>query len=137
MLFKILPMIFYFGIGVMSFVMAYKNLTFKKFIAFHEEAAGISLDTLNQKTQNIILALMKTTGMGFLTVGLLLFYQVAICYLELPLVDKIIIPAICAAYCLGLFAINYQLYKISGAQTPWKASIVAVLVIVASIVMTI
>jgi hypothetical protein len=52
--------------------MAYKSLFSKKFLPFHEQAAGKPWHTVEDGLQRVVLALMKVSGLGFLVVGLLL-----------------------------------------------------------------
>lgn len=135
--FKILPMVLYLIVGIISLVMAQKSLFSSGFISFHEEAAGMSLEKLDPRVQNVILALMKTTGLGFLVVSLLLVVFPVINYFKSDSIIQFGIPIVCGIYCFGLFLANYQLHKKSGVETPWKGSLVAVAIIVVGIIVSI
>ena len=130
---KIIPIILYFIVGVISLVMAKKCLFSKEFLSFHEKAVGTSLGELDQKVQNVILALMRTTGLGFLIMGLLLVVFPVINYFKSNAIIRFGIPFVCVIYCFGLFLANYQLHKKSGVETPWKGSLIAVVIIAAGI----
>ena len=130
---KIIPIILYFIVGVISLVMAQKSIFSKGFISFHEESAGTSLEKLDQKVQNVIRALMKTTGLGFLVVGLLLVVLPVMNYFKSDLIIGSGIPFICGIYCFGLFLVNYQLHKKSGVKTPWRGALIAVLILAVGI----
>jgi uncharacterized membrane protein YidH (DUF202 family) len=134
---KTVPIILYFIVGVVSLVMAQKSLFSKGFISFHEEAAGMPLMKLDQSVQNVILGLMRTTGLGFLVVGMLLLVFPVINYFKSEKIIGLGIPIVCGVYCFGLFLANYQLHKKSGKETPWKGSLIAVVIIVVGIIISI
>ena len=134
---KIIPVGLYFIVGIISLVMAWKSLFSSGFISFHEEAAGISLENIDPKIQNVILALMKTTGLGFLVVGLLLMVFPVVNFFKSDGIIQFGIPIVCGIYCLGLFLANYQLHKKSGVETPWKGSLIAVIILLAGIIVSI
>jgi hypothetical protein len=134
---KIIPMVLYFIVGVISLSMAWKNLFSKGLLPFHEEAIGKSLGKLDQKVGNVILALMRTTGLGFLVVGLLLVFFPAINHFESNTIVGFGIPFISGIYCFGLFLANYWLHNKSGVETPWKASLIAVAIIAIGITVSI
>ena len=134
---KIIPIVLYFIVGVISLVMGRKSLFSKGFIFFHEEAAGMSLGKLDQRVQNVILALMKTTGLGFLVVGMLLLVFPVIGYFKSDIIVTFGIPIVCCIYCLGLFLANYQLHKKSGVATPWKGSLIVMVIILVGIILSI
>jgi hypothetical protein len=126
---KIIPIVLYLIVGVISLVMAQKTLFSKGFISFHEEAAGTSLGKLDTRVQNVILLLMRTTGLGFLVVGLLLMVFPLINYFKSNVIIGLGIPFVCGIYCFGLFLTNYQLHKKSGVKTPWKGSLIALAIL--------
>ena len=131
---KIIPIILYFVVGVISLVMAQKSLFSKGFISFHEKAAGTTLEKLDERIQNVILALMRTTGLGFLVVGLLLVVFPFINYFKSNVIIGFGIPLVCGIYCFGLFLSNYQLHKKSGVETPWKGSLITVVIMAIGII---
>ena len=79
--------------------------------------------------QSIIIALMKTSGLGFLIIALLLMVLPFITYFKYDSLVQYIIPGISFLYCFGLFLINYQLAFKTKAKTPWKGSLYAALLI--------
>lgn len=133
---QIASVMLYSTVGVISLAMAVKCLTFNRFIPFHEKAAGVPLERLDQRIQNVILGLMRTTGLGFLVVGMLLLVVPIVCYLGADRIVELGIPFICAIYCLGLFLANYRLHKQSGVATPWRGSLVSAVMIFAGIIIT-
>jgi hypothetical protein len=133
---KIIPLILYLIVGLISLVMAWKSLASKEFIPFHEEAAGMPLGKLEQRVQNVIIALMRTTGLGFLAVGLLLVGFPVVIYFKPDSSMMLVIPLIAAIYCIGLFLVNYQLHKKANVETPWIGSLIAAIVIVAGMVIS-
>ena len=133
---KIIPIIGYLIVGVISLVMAQKSLFSKGFISFHEEAAGTSLEKLDGRVQDVIRALMKTTGLSFLVVGLLLMVFPLINYFRPNAIIGLGIPFVCGIYCFGLFQTNFQLHKKSGVKTPWKASLMSLAIITVGIIIS-
>lgn len=120
-----IPIILYLIVGIVSLVMARKCLFSKSFVLFHEKAAGTSMEKLDQKIQNVVLALMRTTGLGFLIVGIFLVAFPIMNFFKPDLVSGLGIPFVCEIYCLGLFIANYRLHRKAGVGTPWKGSLVA------------
>ena len=133
---KITPIALYFLVGVISLVMAYKSLFFKKFIPFHEQAAGKSLDNLDMPLQHVIIALMRVSGLGFLVMALLMCIFPIVNYFRPDAFVKYAIPAISFLYCSGLFVANYFLHKQTKAKTPWKGSLAAMLIILIGIIIS-
>jgi hypothetical protein len=133
---KLVPVLLYFMVGVISLVMAYKSLFLKKFIPFHEQAAGRSLDSLDQPLQQVIIALMRVSGLGFLVVALLLCIFPAVNYFHPDAFAKYAVPVLAFIYCSGLFMANFYLYKQTQAKTPWKGALAAILIILIGIVIS-
>jgi hypothetical protein len=126
---KILPSCCYVTTGMISLLMAYKSLFTPHFLPFHEQAAGTSWDTLDKGVQSVILALMKFSGLGFLTVALLLLITPILQFLRCNPVLLYLLPGISFLFCFGLFFINYSLAVKRHAKTPWRGSLAAMLVI--------
>ena len=128
--------VIYGFVGVISLIMAFKNLLSKKYLFFHEKAAGRSWEEIDKSLQVVILALMRISGLGFLMVALLL--------LIFPVVNQFIhseflrysIPIIAFLFCTGLFLVNYKLHKQTNSTTPWKGSLFAMMVILAGIILS-
>lgn len=126
---RIVSSILYAMVGIVSLVMAWKNLFGRDFVPFHEKVAGKKLRELDRNIQNVVLALMKTTGLGFLVVGMLLLGFPVMTHFRSDKIIELGIPLICGLYCFGLFSTNYHLYMQSGTNTPWKGSLIAVALI--------
>jgi hypothetical protein len=73
---------------------------------------------------------MRISGLGFLVVGLLLIIIPCFNYFRPGIFVKYTIPVIALIYCIGLFLFNYLMYKKTGANTPWKVSIGAIVILV-------
>ena len=131
---KIIPIVLYFIIGIISFVMSWKSLFSKRYLPFHEEASGTFWTEIDGKLQIVFLSIMRISGLGFLTLFILLtVFPVANFFIQSTFIDYSI-PAIALIFCTGLFIINYILYKKTKAKTPWKGSIYAVIVIIISFI---
>ena len=132
-LIKILPILLYLIVGVISMVMAFKNIFSNKFLPFHEKAAGRAWDDIKL----VILSLLRLAGMGFLIVSILLLVFPIINYFNPNNFYKYSIPLIASIYCTGLFIFNYSLYRNTKAETPWKGSLYAMLAVIAGIIISI
>jgi hypothetical protein len=131
---SIVSVALYFLVGAICLVMAYKSFFSKKYLPFHEEAAGESWDNLSKPLQYVILTILRISGLGFLVVGLLLIVFPCVYYFRPDTFVKYSIPVIALIYCIGLFLFNYYLYKKTRANTPWIGSVVAMAVILIGIV---
>jgi hypothetical protein len=135
-LIKILPILLYMIIGIISMVMALRNIFSNKFFPFHEKAARKVWDDIDNPLKLVILSLIRLTGMGFLIISLLLLTFPIINYFIPNNFYKYSIPVIAVIFCTGLFVINYQLYRKTKAETPWKGSLYAMVAIIAGIIIT-
>jgi hypothetical protein len=133
---KIIPILLYAIVGIISMVMAVKSLFSAKFLPFHEKAAKKPWDEIDNSLKLVILTLLRITGMGFLIISILLLACPLINYFIPNNFYKFSIPIISLIYCSGLFVINYILYKRTKANTPWKGSLYAMLAIIAGIIIS-
>jgi hypothetical protein len=124
-IFKIFPLFLYFLVGIVSLMMAYKSIFSTRFLPFHEQAAGKSWENIDPGVQTVIRALMKVSGLGFLTVALLLLILPIINYFDHKSLFQYLLPVIAFLYCLGLFFVNHRLAVETTAKTPWKGSLYA------------
>ena len=69
---EVITIVLYGFVGAVSLKMAFKNLFSKKYLLFHEKAAGRSWEEIDKPLQVVIMALMRISGLGFLMTGLLL-----------------------------------------------------------------
>ena len=123
-------------VGVISLVMAYKSIFSKQFISFHEKAVGKTLDSYDKPIQYVILALMKVSGLGFLIIGMLLLIFPLIYNNSTDYFLKYSVPFISLIYCFGLFIINLRLNIQTKVITPWKGSLIAILMIITGIIIS-
>jgi hypothetical protein len=133
---RIIPVVLYLAVGIISLLMAVKLLFSKKFLPFHEAAYGKNWEDVDLKLQPVIIALMKISGLGFLMVAILLSAFLVYNYFMPDSFLKYSIPLVALFFCTGLFIINYNLFKISKAETPWKKSLYAMIIIIISIVIS-
>ena len=135
-IFKIVPVVLYFFVGIVSFVMAYKTLAAKKFLTFHEKAAGKSWDELDKSLKIVYSTILKISGLGFFVNALLLTVFPIMNYFKDETFVKFAIPIISLIFCFGLFLFNYSLYKQTNADTPWKKSLMVIFIIFAGIIIS-
>ena len=133
---KIIPIVLFMFVGVISMVMAFKNMFSKKFLPFHEKAVNRPWDEIDNPLKTVILTLLRLIGMGFLTISILLLIFPIMNYFNPNKFYKYSIPVVALIFCTGLFAINYSLYKKTKADTPWKGSLYAMITLIAGIIIT-
>ncbi len=134
---KLITIVLYFIVGVISLVMAIKSLFSNTYLPFQEKAAGKPWDEIENPLKLVILSLMRLSGLGFLILSILLIIFPIVNYFIPDLIYKYSIPVIAIIYCTGLFINNFILYKNTKADTPWKGSLYAVLIIIAGIIISI
>jgi hypothetical protein len=134
---KIIPILLYLIVGVISMVMAVKNIFSDKFSPFHEKAANKKWDEIDNSLRLVILTLLRLAGLGFLIISILLLVFPIVNYFIPNEFYKYSIPVIALIYCTGLFVINYLLYKKTKANTPWKGSLYAMIALIAGIIISI
>jgi hypothetical protein len=126
----------YFITGVICLIMAFKSITAKKYLPFHEKAAGISWEIIDKSLQNVILTIIRISGLGFLVVFLLLTIFPVFNYSRQETYIKYMVPLIALIFCFGLFLFNYLLYKKTNAKTPWTGSLIAMIIILFSLIIS-
>jgi hypothetical protein len=136
-IFKLLPTALYCVVGLISFIMALKGIFAKRFLSFHEKAANKNWDDIDPSLRLLILSFLRLTGLGFLTISfLLIICPIASCF-KRNVFFEYSIPVIALIYCTGLFITNYLLYRKTKADTPWKGSLYAMLILIIAIVVSI
>jgi len=133
---RIMAVAVYFCVGGVSLLMAARNLLSKKFLSFQEEAAGSRIEEIDVNLRHVILALMRVSGAGFLAVSILLIIFPAYEYFYRNAFIRYSVPSIAMIYCSCLCAANYSLHRRTGADTPWKKSLLAVMMIAAGIALS-
>jgi hypothetical protein len=126
----IASLVLYCLVGLVCLFMAYATMRAKKFLPFHEEAAGKKWEELESGMQETILALLQLSGLGFLIIGLLLTVISTVGYFHTNRLVLIVIPILAILYCAWLSMLNYRLYKRTKANTPWQSSLIALAVII-------
>jgi len=133
----IIPILLYMIIGVISMVMAFKNLFSTRFLPFHEKAANKQWDEIDTSLKLVILSLLRLSGLGFLIISILLLVFPVINYFVPNMFYKYSIPIIALIYCTGLFIINYLLFRRTKEDTPWKGSLYAAMILIVGIIISI
>ena len=133
----IIPILLYMIIGVISMVMAFKNLFSTRYLPFHEKAANKKWDEIDTSLKLVILSLLRLSGLGFLIISILLLVFPIINYFVPNIFYKYSIPIIALIYCTGLFIINFLLYRRTKEDTPWKRSLYAAMILIVGIIISI
>jgi hypothetical protein len=135
--FQIIASFLFFCIGIISLVMAYKNLFSRQYLPFHARASGLAWESLEKRLQAVIIVLMRITGLGFLITGLQLILS-AIAYYFAPSPILLFAPPVAATvFCIGLSVSNYQLQKRTDVRTPWKGSLYSAITLAVGIVISV
>jgi hypothetical protein len=129
--------VIYIVVGIISMIMAYKSLFSGKFLPFHEKASNKLWEEIESPLQIVILTFMRLTGLGFLIVSILLLVFPIINYYCPDKIYEYFIPGLALVFCLGLFLINYSLYRETKANTPWKGSLSAMIALFSGIIISI
>jgi hypothetical protein len=127
----------YLVIGLVCLIMAYKSIFSKKYLPFHEEAAGKSWDSIDKPLQNVIITILRISGLGFFIIFLIMSIFPVINYFKPNPVIKFSTPIISLIYCFGIFLFNYRLFKQTKAKTPWKGSLIAMIMILSGFIISI
>lgn len=133
---NIISILLYLLVAIISLLMAYRGIFSKKYLPFHEEAAGKPWESIEKPLQNVILTILRISGLGFLILFLLLSALPVFNFFRQALFVSYLIPAISLIYCFGLFLFNYRLFKQTKANTPWKGSVVAMIVILLALILS-
>lgn len=133
----IIPIALYFIIGIISLVMALKSFYSEKFLPFHEKAGGKPWNEIENPLKLVILFLLRISGLGFFVVSILLLVYPVVNYFVHNTFYKYSIPLTALFFCIGLLLNNYSLYKKTKADTPWKGSLYASIIIICGIIISI
>jgi hypothetical protein len=136
-IFNFVSTLIYILVGIICLLMAYKSILSKKYLPFHEEAAGKSWDSIEKPLQNVILTILRISGLGFFIVFLFLVIFPSLNYFKPNPYIKYSTPIISSIYCFGLFLFNFLLFKQTKAKTPWIGSLIALSLILISFVISI
>jgi hypothetical protein len=133
---KIIPIVLYCIVGIICLYMAFKNILAKKYLPFHEKAAGRLWDDIEEPMKLVILTFMRLSALGFLIISILLIvYPVVNLFIQ-NIFYQYSIPVLALIYSAGLFIINFSLYKKTNVETPWKGSLYASFIILCGIIIS-
>ncbi|HEY3408043.1 MAG TPA: hypothetical protein VGK53_07725 [Propionicimonas sp.] len=118
-------MVLFTLVASVAATMAWKGLTAKGLLPFHQAAAGRGADTLTPSEQSVAVALTRSLGLGFAVVTLSLVAVVA-AEAAGQRWTMVVGAVVALAFCSGLAVINRRLARESGVGTPWKQSLYGV-----------
>ncbi len=87
--------------------------------------------------QEVVIVLMRVSGLGFLIVGVMLIVFPPANYFLQSAFFRYAVPMIAMVYCSGLFLYNYRLHVRTSAETPWKKSLYAVVALIAGLLFSV
>ena len=119
-------------VGVVALTMAWRGLTAKRLLPFHQAATGRPWTELSTGQQSVATALTRSLGLGFLAAGLALLVG---CVTDLAHQDVATysLAAIALVFCSGLAVINRRLQRDTSIGTPWKGSLYAAVAILVAL----
>jgi hypothetical protein len=119
-------------VGVVALMMAWRGLTAKNLLPFHQAATGRPWVEFSPAEHSVATALTRSLGLGFLAAGLALLVA---CVTDLAHqnVATYSLAAIALVFCTGLAVINRRLQLATSAGTPWKQSLYAVVAIIVAL----
>ena len=133
---EIASIVLYFIVGVICLSMAYVSMFSKKYLPFHEEAAGMKWEEHGPGLQATILTLFQLSGLGFFIIGLMLAVFPILNLFDRSRVIAVSVPLLALVFCAGLAYFNYQLHRKTKTDTPWQSSIAAMALIVIAFVLS-
>jgi hypothetical protein len=122
---RLVPPVIAALVSLVSLRMAVKGLGARRWLRFHEAAAGTAWDTLDERLRRLLLFLVRMGGLGFLAVSLLLALVSAEAALGWDRKAEFAPLAIGVVFCSGLGLLNQSLHRATGAVTPFKQSFLA------------
>jgi hypothetical protein len=108
-------------VGLVALSMA-SRLFSRRFVPFHEQAAGTTLDRLDGRLQSVVVALMRVSAAGFLVVGLATTVLPVLVLLGADPALRPVAGGLALVFCALLAWANWRLARETGARTPWIAS---------------
>jgi len=109
----------------------------KKFLPFHQEAAGKSWEEIDEPVQNVIITILRISGLGFFMVFLLMTVFPIVNFYKNDLFIKFMIPVMSILFCTGLFIFNLILFRKTKARTPWKGSLMILIALLICLILSI
>jgi hypothetical protein len=134
---KMVPIVLYFFVGMISLVMAFKSVFANKYLSFHEQAAAKPWNEIDDRLKLVILFLLRLGGLGFLIIAILLLVFPVVTFFVPNKFVQYSIPVIALIFCTGLFVNNYVLHKKTKADAPWKGSLYAIGILMVGIIISI
>jgi len=119
-------------VGVVALTMAWRGLTARSLLPFHQAAAGRPWAELSTGEQSVATALTRSLGLGFLTAGLALLVA-CVTAMAHQGVATYSLAAIALVFCSGLAVINRRLQRDTSIGTPWKGSLYAAVAIIVAV----
>lgn len=119
-------------VGVVALMMAWRGLTAKSLLPFHQAAAGRPWAELSPGEKSVATALTRALGLGFLTAGLALL-TAGVTALAHQSVGTYGLAGTALVFCVGLGLINRRLTLDTTVGTPWKGSLYAAVAILVAL----
>lgn len=134
---KIVYCMIFLMVGIITFSISLRFLLSKEFFTYHSEATGMKWKDLNESLQIIILAIMKMAGFGILCLSItIIIYSFFIFSNNNNIVIRYLIPIISLIFWCGSFGTTFSVYKKTKANTPWKGSLLSMILIIIAILIS-
>lgn len=116
----------YIFIGLFSLVAGVVYVTSSTFIGYHSTAVGMEWADVPEGFQELILALMRVAGGGWLALSIFTFSSVLLGGLSNFPTMRWALPASIIAFYGATFYATWSVYTATGAPTPWLPSLVTI-----------
>ena len=121
-------MVLFTMVAFVSATMAWKGLTARGLLPFHQAATGRDADALTPSEQSVAIAMTRSLGLGF-TVATLSLLIAAAAEAAGQRWTVACGATVALVFCAGLAVINRRLTLATAVASPWKGSLYAAAVI--------
>ena len=125
------------SVALMTLSVGIRFLTAKEYFSYHKTIVGKEWDEIDESIRMVLLAVFKMTASGIIVISFVLFYSEGkgIFINENTLIDKIILPSLCLLFWVGSFLTTFIIHRKTNANTPWKGSMLCLILLFISIVL--
>ena len=126
-------------VALITLSVGIRFLTAKEYFSYHKSIIGKEWNEIDESIRTVFLAVFKMTASGIIVISCLLLYSAVkgIFINESGLIDKIAIPSLCLLFWVGSFLTTFNVYRKTKSNTPWKGSMLCIILLFVSIIFSI
>jgi hypothetical protein len=134
-LLSIISIILFIYSGILTLIIGCRFIFAKKYFIYHREIIKKDWDDIEKPIQLVLLAVYKMAGLGIILLGLILIFNTGISIIN-PVYDlnTIAIQIAVLLFWIGTFLVTHKVFIKTKANTPWKPSMLSVIVIMIAII---